>query len=117
MSGSYDKTVRRWDSSTGHPIGLPMVGHENWVESVAISLDGSLIVSGSQDKTVRRWNATTGEPIGPPMQGHQRCREQRCDYCRWDTYHIGLDQTTRYEFGMRIPVFKLVLHWKGTTVR
>ena len=36
-------------------------GHNRSVNSVAISVDGSKIVSGSDDNTVRIWSAETGE--------------------------------------------------------
>ena len=36
-------------------------GHTDCVMSVAISVDGSKIVSGSSDNTVRIWSAETGE--------------------------------------------------------
>ena len=39
--------------------------------SMAMSHDGTRIVSGSSDSTLRIWNATTGEPIGPTMRGHE----------------------------------------------
>jgi WD40 repeat protein len=35
-------------------------GHDDIIESVAFSPDGSKIVSGSQDKTIRVWDAGTG---------------------------------------------------------
>ena len=38
-------------------------GHTNWVTAVAISVDGSKIVSGSSDSTVRVWSMATGEVI------------------------------------------------------
>ena len=41
-----------------------------WVHSVAISRDGTLIVSGEGDGIVRRWDGSTGEAIGEPMDGH-----------------------------------------------
>jgi WD40 repeat protein len=46
VSGSYDKTVRMWDASTGAELNV-LKGHTNWVNSVAISRDGMRIVSGS----------------------------------------------------------------------
>ena len=45
-------------------------GHFDGVNAVAISPDGSLVVSGSGDQTVRFWNAATGMAIGEPLTGH-----------------------------------------------
>ncbi|MET3606147.1 hypothetical protein ABIC99_003983, partial [Sphaerotilus sulfidivorans] len=38
--------------------------------AVAISPDGSRIVSGSEDNTLRLWDARSGNPIGEPLKGH-----------------------------------------------
>ena len=47
-------------------------GHTGEVNSVAISVDGSKIVSGSDDKTVRIWSAETGEvPARLPAHTHR----------------------------------------------
>ncbi|MEM1169615.1 MAG: GUN4 domain-containing protein [Cyanobacteria bacterium P01_H01_bin.35] len=37
-----------------------LTGHNDWVRSVAISLDGQTIVSGSYDKTIKVWDLATG---------------------------------------------------------
>ena len=52
VSGSYDKSVRVWDASTGAEL-QQLNGHTGWVNSVAFSHDGFRIVSGSDDKSVR----------------------------------------------------------------
>ncbi len=72
VSGSSDRTVRRWDAATGRPVGKPLTGHTGRVWSVAaVEVGGRvLIVSGSDDETVRRWDAATGEPVGVPLTGH-----------------------------------------------
>ena len=62
VSGSYDDTLRLWDADTGQPIGAPLTGHTDVVNSVAFSPDGTRIASGSGDKTVRLWDADTGHP-------------------------------------------------------
>ena len=36
-------------------------GHTDYVRAVAVSADGSKIVSGSSDKTVRIWSAESGQ--------------------------------------------------------
>jgi WD40 repeat protein len=69
-SGSYDHTVRMWDTATGQPVGPPITDHTGPVYSVAFSPDGHLIVSGSQDKTVRVWDTATRKPVGQPLTGH-----------------------------------------------
>jgi WD40 repeat protein len=71
VSGGEDSTVRRWNATTGKPIGQPFRGHTSGVYFVAFSPDGQQIVSGSWDNTVRRWDATTGKPVGQPLRGHR----------------------------------------------
>ncbi|KAG0701505.1 quinon protein alcohol dehydrogenase-like superfamily [Suillus ampliporus] len=70
MSGSDDNTIRIWDLETGEAFGAPLRGHTGSVQSIAISSDGSHIVSGSYDQTIRVWDAETGEVLGSPLQGH-----------------------------------------------
>jgi WD40 repeat protein len=59
--------VRMWDVKTR--VGTPLEGHESWVNSVAISPDGTKIASGSYDKTIRLWSVKSQAPIGKPIQG------------------------------------------------
>jgi WD40 repeat protein len=58
ISGSSDKTVRVWDLATGTPIGQPLTGHTNFVQSIATAqLNGRpVIVSGSYDSSIRVWD-------------------------------------------------------------
>jgi len=53
-SGSFDHTVRLWDTQTGECTGT-LEGHTNWVSSVAFGPFGKMLVTGSRDKTVRIW--------------------------------------------------------------
>ncbi|AVH73416.1 nSTAND1 domain-containing NTPase [Nostoc sp. 'Lobaria pulmonaria (5183) cyanobiont'] len=51
-------------------VSIPLHGHEDYVNSVAISADGQTIVSGGFDRTVRLWNHQ-GLPLAEPFRGHQ----------------------------------------------
>ncbi|KAG9025143.1 hypothetical protein FRB95_010502 [Tulasnella sp. JGI-2019a] len=44
--------------------------HSNSVSCIAVSPDGTTIVSGSGDNTLRLWDAKTGAVIGKVMEGH-----------------------------------------------
>ncbi|KAG6862821.1 hypothetical protein C0993_001362, partial [Termitomyces sp. T159_Od127] len=59
VSGSWDKSVRVWNSATGVEL-QQLNGHTNIVTSVAFSPDGNYIVSGSFDNSVCVWNSATG---------------------------------------------------------
>ena len=67
--------MRLWDAATGQPVGAPLTGHTDWVDSVAFSPDGHRLATGG-DTTVRLWNADTGQPVGPPLTGQLGRREQ-----------------------------------------
>jgi WD40 repeat protein len=70
VSGSYDKTVRVWDTQSGAQVLPPFRGHLDYVTSVNFSPDGLHIVSGSRDHTIILWDATTGVQSLPAFQGH-----------------------------------------------
>ena len=59
-SGSQDGTVILWDVDTGQPKDTIM-GHANWVWSVAFSPDGTLAI-GRNDGTILLWAVATGQP-------------------------------------------------------
>jgi WD40 repeat protein len=71
-SGSFDRTVKLSDSTTGEILRTFEL-HTGNVECVALSPNGRRLASGGEDKTVRVWDATTGrEVLG--LHGHtERC--------------------------------------------
>jgi WD40 repeat protein len=75
-AGLKDGTIRRWDASTGTPIGKAMTGHTDWVRALTAwtGPDGRpMLASGSDDGTIRRWDASAGTLIGKAMTGHTDC--------------------------------------------
>ena len=57
-SGSYDSTIRLWNTITSTHIET-LRGHESAVYSIAFSPDSLTFASSSADKTIRFWNAIT----------------------------------------------------------
>jgi WD40 repeat protein len=68
MSGSEDKTIKRWDAQTGSELRT-FGGHSYFINSVAFSPDGQRIVSGSYNKTAKLWDAQTGSEL-QTFEGH-----------------------------------------------
>ena len=51
-------------------IGQPLIGHDNYVNNVAFSEDGSVLASGSWDKTIILWDTQNYQPLAKPLYGH-----------------------------------------------
>ncbi len=71
VSGSDDRTIKRWNLKTGKLLHT-FFGHMGPVVSVAISSDGHTLVSGSHDKTVRVWDVETGTLISTLTGGEKK---------------------------------------------
>ncbi len=56
VSGSHDKTIKRWRAGE---LLETLSGHRAEILAVACSLDGQMMVSGSGDKTVKIWQRMT----------------------------------------------------------
>src|SRR6185503_15700637 len=66
LTGGRVGPPRRWDASSGLPLGEPLP-HGGEIRSVAFSADGSMIATAGTDKTARLWDTSTGEAVGRPL--------------------------------------------------
>ncbi|KAK6810480.1 hypothetical protein RU639_013746 [Aspergillus parasiticus] len=67
-SGSLDRTIKLWDTTTGIERQT-LEGHSGWVYSVAFSPDGRTLASGSADRTIKLWDTITGTER-QTLEGH-----------------------------------------------
>ena len=63
-----DGSIRIWDVETGQPHGDVLSGHQDVVNAVVFSPDGTELASASVDGTVRIWNVETGQQDGDPLE-------------------------------------------------
>ncbi len=59
--------ITLWDMEKNQPVGVPLVGHTDWINGLAFNADGSLLASASSDGMVRLWNPKTGMAVGQPF--------------------------------------------------
>jgi WD40 repeat protein len=65
ISGSPDKTLRRWDVTNEKQIGQAMTGSNEQVYAVAVNKDGETVASGGDNAAVILWN-TTNQSLAAP---------------------------------------------------
>ena len=65
-TGSFDNTLKLWDTATGKEIKTygGAMGHQKGIMSAAISPDGQYLATGSSDNTLRIWDL----PMETPMR-------------------------------------------------
>jgi len=68
MSASRDGTLKLWEASSGFCLRT-FRGHDDWVRSLDVSEDGSIMVSASDDKTLKTWNISNGQCL-KTFRGH-----------------------------------------------
>ena len=68
-SGSTDKKVRLWSTTTGRLIGR-LTGHINGIASLTFSPEGTTLASSSTDGAVLFWNTETKNRLPTRITGH-----------------------------------------------
>src|SRR5437660_665982 len=65
ITGSFDKTLKMWETATGKDIKTfgGAAGHQNLVLALSISNDGQMLASGSSDNTAKIWDIPTSSPL------------------------------------------------------
>jgi len=73
ISGSRDKTIKKWDIKTRRLVGESMVGHRGSVLCLQFdeSPEEDIIISGSSDSNVIVWQFSTGKQIKTIFKAHQ----------------------------------------------
>lgn len=68
-TGSFDGTVRLWQSQTGESVG-PTLKHDSMVTHVDFSPDGQTLGTAS-GKLAQLWSIQSGEPVAAPLRHDQ----------------------------------------------
>ena len=63
VTGSWDRSLKIWDVTTGKSVKRISDAHQGYINSVTFSADGTKLVSGADDGMVQIWDAKTMEPL------------------------------------------------------
>ena len=74
LSGSYDRSVRRWDIGGYEELrvlkGKILRGHNDAILSARFSSDAENVVTASRDRTAKTWDIVTGQELMSYAEGH-----------------------------------------------
>jgi guanine nucleotide-binding protein subunit beta-2-like 1 protein len=62
VSAGWDKVVKVWNLTTCK-LRANLVGHTGFINTLAVSPDGSLCASGGKDGTAMLWDLNEGRPL------------------------------------------------------
>ena len=68
VSGSDDQTIRIWDlTAKTNQLVRKLRGHQDEVRSLALSADGTTLLSGGKDGMLFCWTLSANRPLGGPL--------------------------------------------------
>jgi len=70
MSASEDGSIRQW-TRDGKSAGIPWHSNGVPVGPIAVSPDGTMVVSGSVDGRIRLWSIKESHVVGDPLEDHK----------------------------------------------
>ena len=70
VTGSWDRSAKLWDATTGRAIRKLEGGHAGYINSAEFSADGRELLTASDDGTARIWDVQTGQPTAAIFRGH-----------------------------------------------
>lgn len=65
VTGSYDRTLRIFKSTSGHSREIYHTKRMQRIFAVKYSMDSKYVLSGSDDGNIRLWKADASEKLGP----------------------------------------------------
>ena len=77
-SGSLDKTIKIWDTSTWKEV-KELNGHTLSVSSLSHSPDGKYLISGSLDRTIKIWTGLNYKSINSKFKPQYQINQEKLE--------------------------------------
>ena len=72
LTGSRPNNARLWDLTKNPATSLELIGHTQWVASMAFSPNGRFALTGSIDNTARLWDLAKSPISSQELKGHKK---------------------------------------------
>lgn len=70
-SGSLDRNILLWNTSTWRTEGTPLQGHRDRVMALSYGDQGKVLASGGFDRKIVLWDTQSRKPLREPLLGHE----------------------------------------------
>ncbi|KAI8145099.1 WD40-repeat-containing domain protein [Fennellomyces sp. T-0311] len=101
-SGSFDKTVRIWDTASAQKEMMCLKGHTLNISDVAWTSDSNMLVSGGYDETCKTWDVETGKLTGSyETEGFVQC--VGWDFMNSNVFYAGTSRKVLATVDTRTP--------------